>query len=96
MGVSFTSQSPPAFLLSKHKISQRYDVSVRTVDRWIQRGLAFYQASPKSKILISPQDLEAFLTRKSARKPNLDSMVSDVVQELANGAENNSKKMERP
>ncbi len=60
-------------------------VSVRTLKRWIGQGLPRYQAGPRSKVLIRPGDIESFLTRQQAAKPELDRMVDQVMGELARG-----------
>ncbi len=57
-------------------------VSVRTLKRWIERGLPRYQAGPRSKVLIRPADIEAYLTRQQANPPTIDVLVDEVVKEL--------------
>ena len=57
-------------------------VSVRTLKRWIGKGLPRYQAGPRSKVLIRPGDIESFLTRQQAEKPTLDRMVGEVLKGL--------------
>ncbi len=58
------------------------DVSVKTIKRWIESGLPKYQAGPRSKVLIRPSDIEAYLTRQQANPPNIDALVDEVVNEL--------------
>jgi predicted site-specific integrase-resolvase len=53
-------------------------VSVRTLKRWIKKGLPTYQAGPRERVLIRPADIDAFLTRRQIEKPNLDAMVEEV------------------
>ena len=71
----------PGFLSLEHAADYA-DVSVKTVKRWIQQGLPKYQAGPRSKVLIRPGDIEAYLTRHQANPPNIDSMVDEVMNEL--------------
>ena len=58
------------------------DVSVKTVKRWLSRGLPCYQEGPRTKVLIRPSDIETFLTKRQVAKPNLDAMVEEVVRDL--------------
>ena len=55
-------------------------VSVRTLKRWIRKGLPTYQAGPKEKVLIRPADIDAFLTCKEAQVPDLNAMVEEVMR----------------
>ena len=57
-------------------------VSVRTMKRWITKGLPTYQAGPREKVLIRPTDIDAFLTRQQRQVPNLDAMVNEVLKSL--------------
>ncbi len=57
-------------------------VSPRTMKRWISKGLAYFQEGPRTKVLIRPGDIEAFLTKREVAKPNLDTMVEEVVRDL--------------
>jgi len=57
-------------------------VSSRTLKRWIASGLPKYQAGPRSKVLLRPTDIEAYLTRQVANAPNLNALVDEVVKEL--------------
>jgi hypothetical protein len=57
-------------------------VSVRTMKRWITKGLPTYQAGPREKVLIRPTDIDAFLTRQQRQAPNLDAMVNGVLKSL--------------
>jgi hypothetical protein len=68
--------------LSLEHAAQYADVSVKTIKRWIERGLPKYQAGPRGKVLIRPNDIEAFLLRKEAIPQNLNKMVDDVFGEL--------------
>ena len=73
--------SPTGFLSLEHAATYA-DVSVRTVKRWIERGLPKYQARPGSKVLIRPTDIEAYLTRQQANPPNLNALVDEVIRGL--------------
>ena len=61
-------------------------VSVKTIKRWIKRGLPAYQAGPREKVLIRPADIDVFLTRRQAQAPDLDAMVEDVLRSLKSEA----------
>ena len=56
------------------------DGSLKTVKRWIGKGLPVYQEGPRSKVLIRPTDIEAFLTKRQAPQPELDAMVAEVLK----------------
>ena len=60
-------------------------VSVRTMKRWIKKGLPTYQAGPREKVLIRPADIDAFLTRQQAQEPDLETMVQEVLRSLSKG-----------
>lgn len=55
-------------------------VSLKTLQRWIGRGLPVYQAGPREKVLIRPADIDQFLTRRQQPPVNLDALVDDVLQ----------------
>ena len=57
-------------------------VSKKTIRRWIRRGLAYYQAAPREKVLIRPVDIDAFLARRQAAQVNLAAMVENVMESL--------------
>lgn len=57
-------------------------VSKRTIKRWIGRGLPCYQAVARGKVLVKPEDIEAFLTKRHVAQPNLDELVGEVLEEL--------------
>lgn len=61
-------------------------VSVRTMKRWIRRGLPTYQAGPREKVLIRPTDIDAFLTRQQVPVPDLNAMVEEVMKSLKSDA----------
>jgi len=58
------------------------DVSVKTITRWIARGLPKYQAGPGSKVLIRPRDIEEFLTRHETPQAELNGLVNEVMKGL--------------
>ncbi|MCZ6799646.1 MAG: helix-turn-helix domain-containing protein [Nitrospirae bacterium] len=58
------------------------DVSPKTVQRWIGKGLPCYQEGPRTKVLIRPSDIETFLTKRQVKKLDLDAMVEAVFDEL--------------
>ena len=68
--------------LSLEHAAEYADVSKKTIKRWVERGLPIYQAAPRSKVLIRPTDIEAYLTRQQASPPNIDALVDEVVKEL--------------
>jgi predicted site-specific integrase-resolvase len=57
-------------------------VSGRTIKRWIAAGLPMYQERPRSKILIRPEDIELFLTKRQVPGPDLNAIVSQVITEM--------------
>jgi len=61
-------------------------ISVKTLKRWIPRGLPTYQAGPREKILIRPADIDQFLTRRQRQSPDLDILVDEVMREVNNSA----------
>ena len=74
-------QPCPGFLSIDHA-AQWSDVSVKTIKRWIRKGLPCYQEGPRTKVLLRPSDMEAFLTRRQVPKSNLEDMVDTVMSEL--------------
>jgi hypothetical protein len=44
--------------------------------------LPVYQSGPRAKLLVRVRDIEAFLTRKQARIPDLNTMVDEVLSQL--------------
>lgn len=73
---------PDRGLLSKKNAAAWADVSQRTIDRWIQQGLRVFQASPQSKVLIRPGDIESFLERKQLPKADLIAKANEVIAQL--------------
>ena len=71
----------PGFL-PLHQAAQWAGVSERTLKRWIARGLPRYQAGPRTKVLVRPADIDAFLTRQQVQQPDLNAMVEDVLRSL--------------
>ncbi len=58
-------------------------VSPRTMHRWIDQGLPRYQAGPRAKVLLRAADIEAFLERQQAAKPDLIAMLEEVLKGMA-------------
>jgi predicted site-specific integrase-resolvase len=83
-------------LLSKKHAAAWADVSRRTLDRWIQQGLPVYQASPHTKVLIRPADIECFLQHKQLPKADLIAKVEEVVAQLRRHSAPSSRKKSDP
>jgi hypothetical protein len=45
--------------------------------------LPVYQAMARGKVLIRPADIDAFLTKQQAERPDLSRMVDDVMRDLS-------------
>ena len=71
----------PGFLSLEHA-AEYADVSIKTMQRWIGRGLPKYQAGPGSKVLIRATEIEAFLTKSNITAPDLTFLVDEVVKEI--------------
>src|SRR5688572_1564181 len=63
--------------------AQYASVSPRTVKRWIARGLAVYQGTPRGKILVRPGDIDQYLEKRTAPRLDLDVMAHEVMRGLA-------------
>lgn len=50
--------------LSVRDILESLPISMRSVRRWIHRGLPVYQSGPRAKVIIRRQDLELFLKKE--------------------------------
>lgn len=58
-------------------------VSQRTVRRWLAGGrLPYHQATPHSRILIQPADLDRYLARHEDGIINLEPMIDEVLGSL--------------
>jgi predicted site-specific integrase-resolvase len=68
--------------LSLEHAAQWADVPVKTIKRWIERGLPKYQVGKGTKLLIRPRDIETFLTRNECKAPDLNAMVENMCKEL--------------
>jgi len=68
--------------LSIESAAKFCDVSNKTVKRWLSRGLPCYQEGPRTKVLIAPDDIRMFLTKRQVPKSKLDTMVEEVVRGL--------------
>lgn len=73
--------SQPGFL-SIERAARWTDVSVRTIERWIGRGLPTYQAGPREKVLIRPVDIEAFLMRKEVPQVDIRALALEAAAKL--------------
>ena len=62
--------------------AQWCSVSPRTIRRWISAGLPIFQASPRSKILLRADDVQAFLSRQRPPQSDLDRLVAQTWEEL--------------
>jgi len=71
----------PGFL-SIERAARWSSVSTKTVRRWIEQGLPVYQAGPKTKVLIEPEHIRTFLTKRQAERPALDALVDEVMGDL--------------
>ena len=69
-------------MLDIREITRRYPVSRRTVKRWLDRGLVYFQATPRSKILIRPEDIEQFLQRRCKTQIDLNQMADEFMAEI--------------
>ena len=72
--------------LPLHEAASWAGVSMRTLKRWIKKGLPTYQVGPREKVLIRPADIDVFLSRKQAQAPDLNAMVEDVLRSLKSEA----------
>lgn len=77
----FPTPPSPGFLSLKHA-AQWAGVSPKTMERWIEKGLPKYQAEPGSKVLIRPNDIEIFLTKRIATSANINTLVDEVLGNL--------------
>ena len=69
-------------VLGIKEIARLYSVSRRTVLRWLRQGLPYRQVGPRCRILIQPNDVDAFLPRRCVTSSNLDQLVDETVSEL--------------
>ena len=68
--------------MSVQSIARWADVLPRTVQRWLKQGLPFYQVRPRSRVLIRPSDVAAFLRRHEESPSDLSQLVEDVFSEM--------------
>lgn len=71
----------PGFL-DKQTAAEWASVSVRTLDRWIQRGLPIYRSGPRTKPLLRRIDIEQWLNRQQRPRPDLGRMIDQVMDSL--------------
>lgn len=57
-------------------------VSEKTMRRWIGRGLPVYQAGPRERVLLKPEEIDQFLTCKRTQAVDLDHLVDEVMADL--------------
>ena len=59
---------------------------MKTLQRWIKRGLPYYNSSDtgKGRVLIKPDDLDRFLTesKREMKQVDLSRLVDDTLREL--------------
>ncbi len=82
MTVAKNSPFIMAGFLSLEHAAQYADVSVKTLKRWIERGLPKYQAGLGRKVLIRPGDIEEFLTMGKVVQTELNGLVDEVMKDL--------------
>lgn len=71
--------------------AQWASISVKTLERWMARGLPAYHAGAGTKRLVRTADIEQFLTRQQTAKPDLNRMVDEVSRDLVVKVENGKK-----
>ncbi len=61
-------------------------VSVKTIQRWIRRGLPYYNSADtgKGRVLIKLDDLDRFLTesKREVKQVDLNRLVEDTLRDL--------------
>ena len=57
-------------------------VSEKTLKRWVGRGLPIYQAGPRERVLLKPEDIDRFLTCKRTQPIDLHQLVDEVMADL--------------
>jgi len=77
-----SSSSGGQGFLDKQSAARWASVSVRTLDRWIANGLPVYRSGPRTKPLVRPADIEAFLVREQTPRPDLNVLVDETLGEL--------------
>lgn len=74
----------PGYLSLNHAAAWA-DVSIKTIRRWIAAGLPVYQGRTGGKVLVKPQDIEQFLTRRQAPQVDIDALVNETLREMNEG-----------
>jgi excisionase family DNA binding protein len=73
-------------LLTLRAAASFCSLSERTIKRMIARGLPVYRPSPGGKILIKPEDLDAYMMRQQAQPVNvLDDLLEELKPRRSNG-----------
>ena len=62
--------------------AQWASVSSRTLKRWMDQGLPFYQLGPRTKLLLRRGDIDVFLQRREKKIETFDSRLAEKLQEL--------------
>ncbi len=57
-------------------------MSVKTLKRWIAKGLPRYQCGPREKVLIKLEDIDRFLTKKVEPQVDLDRVVDETLESM--------------
>lgn len=82
---SLTSQQ----FMTMQEVAAVCRVSQRTVRRWLASGrLPYHQASPHSRLLIRPADLDRLLARHEAEDVDLDPMINEIMKSMGKGGIN--------
>ena len=67
---------------------------MKTLQRWIKRGLPYYNSSDtgKGRVLIKPDDLDRFLTesKREMKQVDLSRLVDDTLRELMEQFQNSN------
>lgn len=78
--------------LSLNTAAAYADVSTKTLRRWIAAGLPVYQGSTGGKVLVKPQDIDQFLTRRQVPQVDINALVNETLREMEAGRMNKSRK----
>ena len=57
-------------------------VSARTFKRWISSGLPTYQAGPRCKVLVRPNDIERHLQKRQTARIDIDALMEEVLDTM--------------
>src|SRR5262249_15696107 len=73
------------YLSLKH-LAEWADVSPKTIQRWIEGGLPFYQGTVGGKVLVRPEDIHRFLQKRQVAQVDIETMVNETLREIELGA----------